>query len=143
MLAKRRVAMLKCAGQQHKKNYIQGKPRNLKPPTGHLQRKRHSTWGRKIIGRANLNIKVFTLFSLTFAKTSSIYFIVCMNGMQIKMQLDTGASVSHQWRKVQEAALYKKPAGSSSRALNLHIQLMGRLPVKVSYGNEEVDLWYK
>ena len=36
----------------------------------------------------------YSLFSLTSAKNQPICFTVCMNGVLVKMQLDTGASLS-------------------------------------------------
>ena len=71
--------------------------------------------------------------------------MVCMNEVQIKMQLDTGASLSiiseETYKKLGDTRDLQDPLAELQTYTGDVIQLMGRLPVKVSYGNQEADLW--
>ena len=89
----------------------------------------------------------YSLFSLTSAKNQPICFTVCMNGVQVKMQLDTGASLSvisegtySKLRDISGGAL-QEPNTELRTYTGEVIQLMGKLPVKVRYDNQEADLW--
>ena len=70
-----------------------------------------------------------------------------MNGVQAKIQLDTCASLSviseGTYSKLRDisGALQEPNTELRSTYTGEVIQLMGKLPVKVRYDNQEVDLW--